>query len=211
VVRRTCAKAVMDWPTACWWSAVAAEPAAVSIDMPPPAAEEREAAARAALGATAVEATAVTGAAVEGRAARRMLADPVGSAATATTTAATQAPTECSSTAEPAVRAAGTTVQVPEVVVAEEATTAAEAAVPAPRLKAIALSAVAASPLLVISLYAKRNYVSHVQHESVSVLRFAEDLFGLEPLAGADMRATSPGPDCFNFSQKPRPFVPISS
>lgn len=148
---------------------------------------------------------------MEGRAARRMLADPVGSAATATTTAATQAPTECSSTAEPAVRAAGTTVQVPEVVVAEEATTAAEAAVPAPRLKAIALSAVAASPLLVISLYAKRNYVSHVQHESVSVLRFAEDLFGLEPLAGADMRATSPGPDCFNFSQKPRPFVPISS
>jgi phospholipase C len=66
-------------------------------------------------------------------------------------------------------------------------------------------------PLLVISPYAKQNYVSHVQYESVSVLRFAEDLFGLEPLARADMRATSPGRDCFNFSQQPRAFVPISS
>ncbi|MGC1335588.1 MAG: alkaline phosphatase family protein [Candidatus Cybelea sp.] len=66
-------------------------------------------------------------------------------------------------------------------------------------------------PLLVISPYAKQNYVSHEQYESVSVLRFAEDVFGLEPLAGADARAASPGPDCFNFSQKPRSFVPISS
>jgi phospholipase C len=66
-------------------------------------------------------------------------------------------------------------------------------------------------PLLVISPYAKRNYVSHVQYESVSVLRFAEDLFGLDPLAAADRRATSPAADCFNFSQKPRPFVAISS
>ena len=66
-------------------------------------------------------------------------------------------------------------------------------------------------PLLVISPYAKENYVSHVQYESVSVLRFIEDLFGLEPLAEADSRAQSPGPDCFNFSQKPRAFVPISS
>ena len=34
-------------------------------------------------------------------------------------------------------------------------------------------------PLLVISPYAKQNYVSHVQYETASVLRFAEDLFGL--------------------------------
>jgi phospholipase C len=66
-------------------------------------------------------------------------------------------------------------------------------------------------PLLVISPYAKRNYVSRVQYESVSVLRFAEDLFGLDPLAAADRRATSPAADCFNLSQKPRPFVAISS
>jgi phospholipase C len=66
-------------------------------------------------------------------------------------------------------------------------------------------------PLLVISPYAKQNYVSHVQYETTSVLRFAEDLFGLGQLAAADKRATSPAGDCFDFSQNPRPFVPISA
>jgi phospholipase C len=66
-------------------------------------------------------------------------------------------------------------------------------------------------PLLVISPYAKQNHVSSVQYETASVLRFAEDLFGLAHLAKADARATSPAADCFNFSQKPRQFVPISA
>lgn len=66
-------------------------------------------------------------------------------------------------------------------------------------------------PLLVISPYAKKNYVSHVQYETASVLTFAEDLFGLPRLAAADSRATSPAADCFNFNQKPRAFVPIQS
>jgi phospholipase C len=66
-------------------------------------------------------------------------------------------------------------------------------------------------PLLVISPYAKRNYVSHVQYETAGVLRFAEDLFGLGQLAAADRRATSPAVDCFDFSQKPRPFVKIEA
>ncbi|MBV8067387.1 MAG: hypothetical protein JO113_05395 [Candidatus Eremiobacteraeota bacterium] len=64
-------------------------------------------------------------------------------------------------------------------------------------------------PLLVISPYAKQNYVSHVQYETASVLRFAEDLFGLGRLANADRRANSPAADCFDFSQNPREFVPI--
>ncbi|MGB6518463.1 MAG: alkaline phosphatase family protein [Candidatus Cybelea sp.] len=64
-------------------------------------------------------------------------------------------------------------------------------------------------PLLVISPYARKNRVSHVQYETASVLRFAEDLFGLAQLAAADQRATSPARDCFDFSQKPRPFVAI--
>ena len=34
-------------------------------------------------------------------------------------------------------------------------------------------------PLLVISPYAKHGHVSHVQYETASVLRFAEDLWGL--------------------------------
>jgi phospholipase C len=66
-------------------------------------------------------------------------------------------------------------------------------------------------PLLVISPYAKQNYVSHVQYETASVLRFAEDLFGLPQMADSDQRATSPARDCFDFSQKPRKFVPIQA
>jgi phospholipase C len=64
-------------------------------------------------------------------------------------------------------------------------------------------------PLLVISPYAKKDYVSHVQYETASVLRFIEDDFGLKPMASADRRATSPAADCFDFSRPPRKFVPI--
>lgn len=66
-------------------------------------------------------------------------------------------------------------------------------------------------PLLVISPFAKQNYVSHVHYETASVLRFAEDLFGLGQLAAADKRAISPTTDCFDFSQRPRPFVKIQA
>ena len=66
-------------------------------------------------------------------------------------------------------------------------------------------------PLLVISPYAKNGHVSHVQYETASVLRFAEDLWGLGRLAQADERAASPAADCLDFSQKPRPFVKIKA
>ncbi|MGB6644485.1 MAG: alkaline phosphatase family protein, partial [Candidatus Cybelea sp.] len=66
-------------------------------------------------------------------------------------------------------------------------------------------------PLIVISPYAKKNYVSHVQYETASVLRFAEDVFGLARLSEADARATSPAADCFDFKAKPRAFVPIKA
>ncbi len=66
-------------------------------------------------------------------------------------------------------------------------------------------------PLLAISPYAKHGRVSHVHYETASVLRFAEDLFGLPQLAAADARANSPAKGCFDFGQKPRPFVPIAA
>jgi len=66
-------------------------------------------------------------------------------------------------------------------------------------------------PLIVMSPYAKKNYVSHVQYETASILRFAEDNFGLAQLAASDARATSPAADCFDFTQRPRPFIPIKS
>ncbi|HEY1680788.1 MAG TPA: alkaline phosphatase family protein [Candidatus Tumulicola sp.] len=66
-------------------------------------------------------------------------------------------------------------------------------------------------PLLVISPYAKKNYVSHTQYETASMLRFTEDIFGLAQLSASDSRATSPAADCFDFNQKPRKFVPIAA
>jgi phospholipase C len=66
-------------------------------------------------------------------------------------------------------------------------------------------------PLVVISPYAKQNYVSHVHYETASVLRYAEDLFGLAQLSAADARAKSPAKDCFDFNQSPRKFVPIKA
>jgi phospholipase C len=64
-------------------------------------------------------------------------------------------------------------------------------------------------PLLVISPFAKRGHVSHVQYEHGSLLRFIEDRFGLARLAASDARANSPADDCFDFGQPPRKFVPF--
>ncbi|HVN68143.1 MAG TPA: alkaline phosphatase family protein [Candidatus Binatia bacterium] len=66
-------------------------------------------------------------------------------------------------------------------------------------------------PLLILSPYARAGRVSHVQYETASVLRFAEDLYGLGQLAAADKRANSPAADCFDFTQAPRAFVPIKA
>ncbi len=66
-------------------------------------------------------------------------------------------------------------------------------------------------PLLVISPFAKHGYVSHVQYEHGSLLRFIEDRFGLPRLAASDTRANSPAGDCFDFTQTPRKFVPFGN
>ncbi len=66
-------------------------------------------------------------------------------------------------------------------------------------------------PLIMISPYAKAGFVSHVHYETASVLRFAEDLYGLPQLSRADARANSPAADCFDFSATPRPFVKIAA
>ena len=41
-------------------------------------------------------------------------------------------------------------------------------------------------PMLIISPYAKKGYVSHVHYEHGSILRFVEDQFGLKRLAASD-------------------------
>ena len=60
-------------------------------------------------------------------------------------------------------------------------------------------------PLIVISPYAKRTYVSHVQHEFGSILKYTEETFGLASLGFTDVRADDLA-DCFNMNQTLQPF-----
>ena len=64
-------------------------------------------------------------------------------------------------------------------------------------------------PMIIVSAYAKKAYVSHVHYEHGSILKFVEDQFGLPRLAATDKRAASPETDCFDFSQAPRAFQAI--
>ena len=57
---------------------------------------------------------------------------------------------------------------------------------------------------LVISPYAKRGYISRAQHSHVSLVRFCENTFGLQPL-NARTAAADGMEDCFDFRQNPGP------
>jgi phospholipase C len=63
-------------------------------------------------------------------------------------------------------------------------------------------------PLIAVSPYAKRAYISHKQHEFGSILKFVEETFDLGSLGSTDVRSDDLK-DCFDFSQKPRVFKPI--
>ncbi|MGA8532875.1 MAG: alkaline phosphatase family protein [Candidatus Tumulicola sp.] len=63
-------------------------------------------------------------------------------------------------------------------------------------------------PMLVISPYARKGYVSHTQYEFGSILRFVEDNWGLKRIGTTDVRATSIG-NVFDFNGPPRKFSPI--
>ncbi|HTA37691.1 MAG TPA: alkaline phosphatase family protein, partial [Candidatus Acidoferrales bacterium] len=63
-------------------------------------------------------------------------------------------------------------------------------------------------PVLIVSPYARRGYVSHTQYEYGSILKFIEQAFTLQSLHSTDDRANSLI-DAFDFTQKPRPFVRI--
>ncbi len=62
-------------------------------------------------------------------------------------------------------------------------------------------------PCLVISPYARARYISHTFHSHVSLLRFAETIFDLEPLTERDAEA-SDMLDCFDFDKLP--MTPLS-
>ena len=63
-------------------------------------------------------------------------------------------------------------------------------------------------PFIVISPYARHHYVSHVQHEFGSILKFTEDVFALPRLDTTDIRSDALR-DCFDFEQTPGSFKTI--
>jgi phospholipase C len=65
-------------------------------------------------------------------------------------------------------------------------------------------------PLIVVSPYARRGYVSHTQHEFGSLLHFTEVLFGLPSLGTRD-RLSDNLLDCFDFQQSLDTYVPVQT
>ena len=65
-------------------------------------------------------------------------------------------------------------------------------------------------PLIVISPYAKPGYVSHVEHEFGSILKFTEENFNLGSLGFTDVRADDLR-DCISRQQAPLPFHPFAA
>ncbi|MFN2461909.1 MAG: acid phosphatase [Candidatus Velthaea sp.] len=61
-------------------------------------------------------------------------------------------------------------------------------------------------PTIVISPWAKRNFIDHTQYETASVLAFIEKLYNLQPLNARDGRA-DPLTNAFDFRQTPQPFI----
>jgi len=69
-------------------------------------------------------------------------------------------------------------------------------------------------PLIVISPYAKAAYISHVNHDFGSILKFIETMFGLTTVGPGDGYADSRADDlsdCFDFNQTPLPFQTITA
>ncbi len=66
-------------------------------------------------------------------------------------------------------------------------------------------------PMIVVSPYAKRGYVSHNQYEFGSIIRFVEDNWNLGRLGTTDVHSADFGDDFFDFTQQPRKFVPIQT
>jgi phospholipase C len=59
-------------------------------------------------------------------------------------------------------------------------------------------------PLVIISPYARKGYISHSQYEFSSFLKFAEERFGLPTLTEQGAKANDTL-DSFDFNQEPLP------
>ena len=65
-------------------------------------------------------------------------------------------------------------------------------------------------PLILVSPYARRGYISHAQHEFGSLLHFTEELFNLPSLGTRDAISDDLR-DCFDFQQSVVPYVPVQT
>lgn len=65
-------------------------------------------------------------------------------------------------------------------------------------------------PMIVISPYSKRGYVSHVQYEFGSILKYIETTFNLGSMGTTDQRANNIS-DMFDLGSRPRVFTPIKA
>jgi phospholipase C len=65
-------------------------------------------------------------------------------------------------------------------------------------------------PLIVMSPYTKPAYISHVNHDFGSILKFIETKFSLPSLGYADTNALDDLSDLFNPNQTPAMFQPIT-
>ncbi len=63
-------------------------------------------------------------------------------------------------------------------------------------------------PVIVVSPYAKKGYISHQVHEFSGFLRYTEEVFGLPSLGTRDVNADDFA-DCFDYSQSPIPYSAI--
>ena len=63
-------------------------------------------------------------------------------------------------------------------------------------------------PMILISPWAKRGFVSHTHYEFGSILKFVEETFSTASLGATDTRAASID-DLFDYTQTPRPFISV--
>ena len=66
-------------------------------------------------------------------------------------------------------------------------------------------------PMIVVSPYARRGYITHNQYEFGSIVKLVEDNWSLPRLGTTDTRAADFIQDVFDFSRSPRAFVPIAA
>jgi phospholipase C len=63
-------------------------------------------------------------------------------------------------------------------------------------------------PLVIVSPYSRRGSISHRIHYIGSILHFIEHTYGLRSLGTSDARSDRFA-DCFDFTQKPLPYIPV--